>query len=675
MTPQPLGSRYLLEEPLGQGGMGVVWRGRDRETGESCAIKVLRPELAADSAAVARFVRERTALIRFRHPNVVTLREMIVEGDILALVMDLIQDGDLDGYRRQRGGTLPGGEALEVTAQICDALAAAHAAGIVHRDLKPANVLLDGGQVRLADFGIARIAGEASNTSTAVVGTISFMAPEVIRGEEPTAACDVYAAGITLYVLLTGAAPFSGQPAAVMHAHLSVAPVQPPGVPDRLWLLMSACLSKDPAARPPAALVARALRDPSVLSDPAVLREPTVHPGATGAPYGARPLTADAAVSGLTSPRYAAGMAGLSGSARSGVAYAPRSVPGTASAALADTILPGDFAPGVTSAGGGMFPGALAAEFDFAGSPSSGSPSSGSPSSSSPSPGAVPEAFLGPAADPGGDGAGTPRGGSRRGGHRGKRRGVPRAVLATAAAVVLVVTGVTATYLVMSGSPDSGSAGPESSPLLGAAVRSGAAPRSKTAGSASSPKASGSATAGTATPDAAASPLTDASAAAPVTATSGAAQKTSAASTPAAPAGNPEPTGPNLVNDGDFTGSDLSAWNNFVTNTVLVSSGPDGGNAAQMTGASSGINEEVTGLTPGTSYELTGWALSDSGGGTYIGAKGYDSSGGVSRATGSTTWSELSMTFTATATSTQVFCWQSAAGNGFCTDVSLRALS
>ena len=93
MGYQPLGSRYLLEEPVGQGGMGVVWRGRDRVLGDVCAIKVLRPELAADPAAVTRFVRERTALVKFRHPNVVTLRDMIVEGDCLALVMDFVEGG------------------------------------------------------------------------------------------------------------------------------------------------------------------------------------------------------------------------------------------------------------------------------------------------------------------------------------------------------------------------------------------------------------------------------------------------------------------------------------------------------------------------------------------------------------------------------------------------------
>ncbi len=268
MTPHPLGSRYLLEEPLGQGGMGVVWRGRDRQTDAPCAIKVLRPEFAADPVAVARFVRERMALIRFRHPNVVTLRDMIVEGDFLVLVMDLMDGGDLNAYRRYCGGSLSLGEALGLTAQICDALAAAHASGIVHRDLKPANVLLDAGQVRLADFGIARIVGESATTTGSVIGTIGFMAPEVINGEAPTAACDVYAAGITLHELLAGVQPFTGQAAAVIHGHLETVPSQPARVPDSVWVLISACLSKDPAARPSAAALARALRDPALLREP-----------------------------------------------------------------------------------------------------------------------------------------------------------------------------------------------------------------------------------------------------------------------------------------------------------------------------------------------------------------------------------------------------------------------
>ena len=262
MTPQLIGSHYLIEGQIGQGAMGVVWRGRDTASGARYAIKVLRPEYARDPAAVARFVRERTALVLFRHPNVVTLHDMVVEGDQLALVMDLVEGGDLAEHLRARGGTLPAAEAAELIAQAGDALAAAHQARIVHRDLKPANVLLENGQVRLADFGIARIAGETSITASGfVMGTAAYLAPEVIRGQPPSPACDVYAAGVTLYELLAGEPPFTGHVAAIMHGHLESEPARPGGLPDRLWELIAACLSKDPAGRPSAANLAQALHN------------------------------------------------------------------------------------------------------------------------------------------------------------------------------------------------------------------------------------------------------------------------------------------------------------------------------------------------------------------------------------------------------------------------------
>ncbi len=295
--------------------MGMVWRGQDRETGAVYAVKVLRSELARDPAVVTRFVRERTALVKFRHPNVVTLHDMIVEGDRLALVMDLVEGGDLDTYWHYRGGILPQSEALELTAQICDALAAAHAAGIVHRDLKPANVLLDAGQVRLADFGIARIAGEPSATTTGtVIGTVGFMAPEVIRGEEPTAAADVYAVGITLYQLLAGVLPFTGQAAAVMHGHLEAAAPRPAGMPDRLWALISACLRKEAPARPAAATLARALCDPALIRESASASE-TVPPLDLAYLPGLDPATESARLPAAAADGRSTGEAGPSGSA------------------------------------------------------------------------------------------------------------------------------------------------------------------------------------------------------------------------------------------------------------------------------------------------------------------------------------------------------------------------
>src|ERR1700744_127114 len=240
--------------------MGAVWRAEDVEAGVWRAVKVLRPEFARDPAAVTRFMRERNALLALRHPNVVTLHDMIVEGERLALVMGLLTGGDLDKFRRDHGGTLPPGLAAELVAQVCDGLAAAHATDIVHRDLKPGNVLMDQGRARLTDFGIARIGGEAPGTvAGTAIGTISYMAPEALAGADPAPACDVYAAGVTLYELLAGRPPFTGQAAMVIHDHLHTTPRCPDGVPDPLWQLIAACLVKDPAARPTAAQVAAAL--------------------------------------------------------------------------------------------------------------------------------------------------------------------------------------------------------------------------------------------------------------------------------------------------------------------------------------------------------------------------------------------------------------------------------
>ena len=301
MSPEQLGSRYLLDERIGEGGLGVVWRGRDIMDGTACAIKLLRPERANDPGILTRFVRERTALLRFRHPNVVTLRDMVVEGDRLALVMDYVAGGDLADYRERRGGTLPAAEALELTAQICSALAASHAAGIVHRDLKPANVLLDLGpggaqgrvpQARLTDFGIARISGESSVTTAGfIVGTLGYLAPEVISGGEPTPACDVYAAGVTLYEVLAGHPPFTGQAPAVMYAHLNTEPPRADGIPDEAWRLIAACMDKDPARRPSAADLQAALRRAArgtghpmtAVSDWRPPAEPLPRPGALSA--------------------------------------------------------------------------------------------------------------------------------------------------------------------------------------------------------------------------------------------------------------------------------------------------------------------------------------------------------------------------------------------------------
>ncbi|MFE2978625.1 serine/threonine-protein kinase [Streptomyces sp. NPDC059258] len=273
---RPVGSKYLLEEPLGRGATGTVWRARQRETagaeaavagqpGETVAIKVLKEELANDADVVMRFLRERSVLLRLTHPNIVRTRDLVVEGDLLALVMDLIDGPDLHRYLRANGPLTPVAAAL-LTAQIADALAASHADGVVHRDLKPANVLLDerdGGMTpMLTDFGIARLADSPGLTRThEFVGTPAYVAPESAEGRPQTSAVDIYGAGILLYELVTGRPPFAGGTALeVLHRHLSEEPRRPSTVPAPLWTVIERCLSKDPDRRPSAENLARGLR-------------------------------------------------------------------------------------------------------------------------------------------------------------------------------------------------------------------------------------------------------------------------------------------------------------------------------------------------------------------------------------------------------------------------------
>ncbi|MGK5529468.1 serine/threonine-protein kinase [Streptomyces sp. URMC 129] len=279
---RPVGSKYLLEEPLGRGATGTVWRARQREAagdeaavagqpGEQVAIKVLKEELAHDPDVVMRFLRERSVLLRLsgdNHANIVRTRDLVVEGELIALVMDLIDGPDLHRYLYENGPLTSVGAAL-LTAQIADALAAAHAKGVVHRDLKPANVLLAGAggdaeplRPMLTDFGIARLADSPGVTRAhEFVGSPSYVAPESAEGRPQTSAVDIYSAGILLYELVTGHPPFSGSSTLqVLQRHISEEPRRPDGMPGPLWTVTECCLRKNPAERPSAAGLARALR-------------------------------------------------------------------------------------------------------------------------------------------------------------------------------------------------------------------------------------------------------------------------------------------------------------------------------------------------------------------------------------------------------------------------------
>lgn len=335
---QPIGSRYELEEQLGRGAFGSVWRGRVRQTGEAVAVKVLLEELAADADVVTRFLRERTALVGLRHQSLVSIRDLVVEGDVLALVMQLVEGPDLRHYLRGRG-TLGSEEAALLVADVADALSVAHAAQIIHRDVKPANVLLkpESGGFRplLTDFGIARLADAPSVTRTSqVVGTPYYLAPEVISGAKASPAVDVYASGVMFYELITGHPPFRGADAMeVFRAHQTALPQRPSGVPDRIWAVALSALAKNPVERPNAAELSARLRAALHTGRGGVAAALPVNPTDGTAHLPALPagleIGPDAPKSGSPRPdAQRAGAVGLAAAGAGAVASTPGSIPG-----------------------------------------------------------------------------------------------------------------------------------------------------------------------------------------------------------------------------------------------------------------------------------------------------------------------------------------------------------
>ncbi|MFJ9343712.1 serine/threonine-protein kinase [Streptomyces sp. NPDC101733] len=271
-----IGSRYTAHQILGRGSAGTVWLGEGPDG--PVAVKLLREDLASDQELVGRFVQERSALLGLEHPHVVSVRDLVVDGNDLALVMDLVRGTDLR-TRLDRERRLAPEAAVAIVADVADALAAAHAAGVVHRDVKPENVLLDmqgplgpGGAhpALLTDFGVAKLidsprrvpTGRTSASTTRIIGTPDYLAPEIVEGLPPRAAVDIYALATVLYELLAGFTPFGGgHPGAVLRRHVTETVVPLPGIPDELWQLMVQCLAKAPASRLRASELSTRLRD------------------------------------------------------------------------------------------------------------------------------------------------------------------------------------------------------------------------------------------------------------------------------------------------------------------------------------------------------------------------------------------------------------------------------
>jgi serine/threonine protein kinase, bacterial len=268
-----LEGRYRLETEIARGAIGAVWRAIDRRTGEPVAVKVLRPEASAAADLVDGFLAEAEILSGLDHPHIVRARDVVIINGARALVMDLVSGQDLR-HRLRVDGPFSPASAAALAAQIADALDYVHRRGLVHGDVKPGNVLLpaDGGPVRLADFGVARRVGDADGV---VLATPEYVAPEVVAGDPPGPAADVYALGIALYELLCGRSPFRGGPSSeVLRRHAECVAVPPPGMPARLWSLIEACLQPHPRMRPSADALARQLRDarPALVDFPALGR-------------------------------------------------------------------------------------------------------------------------------------------------------------------------------------------------------------------------------------------------------------------------------------------------------------------------------------------------------------------------------------------------------------------
>jgi eukaryotic-like serine/threonine-protein kinase len=221
LVGQVLDGRYRVDARIAVGGMATVYRALDTRLDRVLALKVMHPTLAADGTFVERFIREAKSVARLAHPNVVQVFDQGTDGSYVYLAMEYVAGCTLRDVLRERGALQPRA-ALDILEPVLAALGAAHRAGFVHRDMKPENVLIgDDGRVKVADFGLVRSVDTVTNTTGAVLGTVSYLAPEQIEHGTADPRVDVYACGVVLYEMLTGDRPHHGDsPATVLYKHL-----------------------------------------------------------------------------------------------------------------------------------------------------------------------------------------------------------------------------------------------------------------------------------------------------------------------------------------------------------------------------------------------------------------------------------------------------------------------
>ena len=248
-----LGGRYTLLTPIAQGGMGEVWKARDRVSGHIVAAKVLRPELAGEELSLSRLRLEARNSMSISHPNIANTQDSGQEDGIGWIIMELVDGYPLTDYLRG-GSRIEPEYLMPILVQVAMALGAAARAGVVHRDIKPANIIVrPDGMVKLTDFGISRATGQVNLTAAGMVmGTAQYLPPEQAMGEIATPIGDLYALGVIAYEAAAGRRPFTGETQvdiAFSHVNDPVPPL-PDFVPEPLADVILHLLEKDPAKRP-----------------------------------------------------------------------------------------------------------------------------------------------------------------------------------------------------------------------------------------------------------------------------------------------------------------------------------------------------------------------------------------------------------------------------------------
>ena len=246
-----LGNRYEILQLLGEGGMGAVYKVRDREVDRLVALKVIRPELAVRPEILQRFKQELILARQVTHKNVIRIFDLGEADGVKFITMDFIEGKDLKSLLQERG-KLPPDEAVKIIAQVCRALEAAHSEGVVHRDLKPQNIMVDAqGRVTVMDFGIARSVETPGMTQTgALIGTPEYMSPEQAKGEHADARSDLFTLGIIFYELLTGNTPYRADSAYAMLLKRTTERAKPPmevdpSIPQKVSDVVMKCLEID----------------------------------------------------------------------------------------------------------------------------------------------------------------------------------------------------------------------------------------------------------------------------------------------------------------------------------------------------------------------------------------------------------------------------------------------